>query len=127
MDANQILLIVIVVLVSIIIVVVAYFLIIHLINHKRSKKIDNVFNPTNLIEEDSLMNVMDEKKNVDFKKASNNEERFVLDNEDVKIATSDALTREQKANPFGVDLTKRTKDNQRIEIKDPKKSGKFFN
>ncbi len=59
METNQILLIVIVVLVSIIAIFGIYFLVLYLMNRKREKKIDNIFDPTKLVEEESLMNVLD--------------------------------------------------------------------
>ncbi len=122
METNQILLIVIVVLVSIIAIFGIYFLVLYLMNRKREKKIDNIFDPTKLVEEESLMNVMDEKRNVEFKK---NDEKFVTNNEEVKIITS-GLTQEEKVNPFNVDLTMRQKDNTPIEIKDPDNQNKFI-
>lgn len=130
MTPNQILLLVIVILVSIILVVGIYFLSLHLINKKRKKKIDNVFNPNNLVEEESLMNVLDDKKNMEFQKSNKDEERFVMNQEEVKVITNEALTQEEKVNPFGVDLTMRNKDNTPIEYTPPSSStnssNKFF-
>lgn len=122
METNQILLIVIVVLVSIIAIFGIYFLVLYLMNRKREKKIDNIFDPTKLVEEESLMNVMDEKRNVEFKK---NDEKFVTNNEEVKIITS-GLTQEEKVNPFNVDLTMHKKDSTPIEINDPNNKNKFI-
>ncbi len=122
METNQILLIVIVVLVSIIAIFGIYFLVLYLMNRKREKKVDNIFDPTRLVEEESLMNVMDEKRNVEFKK---NEEKFVNNSEEVKIISS-GLTREEKANPFNVDMTMHKKDNTPIEVNDPNNKNKFI-
>lgn len=126
MDVNKILLIIIVVLVSLIIIFGAYFLVLYLLNRKREKKLDNIFDPNNLVEEESLMNVMDDKKNVEFKKTQENEDLFVMNHEDVKIVTTDALSQEEKVNPFGVDLTLRQKDNTKIEIQDNNNQNKFI-
>lgn len=122
METNQILLIVIVVLISIIVIIGIYFLVLYLMNKNREKKIDNIFDPTRLVEEESLMNVMDEKRNVEFKK---NEEKFVNNSEEVKIIAS-GLTQEQKTNPFNVDMTMHKKDSTPIEIKDPNNKNKFI-
>ncbi len=122
METNQILLIVIVVLISIIVIIGIYFLVLYLMNRKREKKIDNIFDPTKLVEEESLMNVMDEKKNVEFKQ---NEEKFINNNEQVKMISS-GLTQEEKVNPFNVDLTLRQKDSTPIEINDPNNKNKFI-
>ena len=56
---------------------------------------------------------MDEKKNVEFK--NNNQDQFINNQEKVNIVTSDVMEQEQKVNPFGVDLTKRTEDNTPID------------
>lgn len=127
MDANQIILLIIVVLASLIAVFGIYFLIIFLMNRKREKKVDTIFNPNNLVEEESLMNVMDEKKNVEFQNSFKNEDQFVLDQEEVKMVATDSMTREQQVNPFGVDLTMHTTDNTPIEIPDEDNSqNRFF-
>ncbi len=127
MTTNQILMLIIVILVSIITVFGIYFLIVYLINKKKEKKVDTIFNPSNLVEEESLMNVMDEKKNVEFKKPENNTERFVSNNDEVKIITSETMSQEQKVNPFGVDLSLRTKeDGHKLEIQDGSNTNKFI-
>lgn len=126
MDVNQILIIAIIVLLGVIIVFGVYFLIVYLHNKKSAKKMDTIFNPNNLVEEDSLMNVMDEKRNIDFKKDEREDsQKFITDNNKVNIATSKVMTREQNVNPFGVDMTKRTKDNTPIE-KESNSNNKFF-
>ncbi len=127
MTTNQILMLIIVILVSIITVFGIYFLIVYLMNKKKEKKVDTIFNPSNLVEEESLMNVMDEKKNVEFKKPENNTERFVSNNDEVKIITSETMSQEQKVNPFGVDLSLRTKeDGHKLEIQDGSNTNKFI-
>lgn len=127
MSTNQMLMLAIVILSSLIAVVALYYLVLFLINKKREKKVDDIFNPSNLVEEESLMNVMDEKKNVEFKKTQGNEEQFVENNSDVKIVTSQALTQEEKVNPFGVDMTMHKKeDGTKIEIQDPNNKNKFI-
>ena len=111
MDINQIILIIIVVLLSIIVLLGIYFLITYIMKKKQGKKENSLFDPTKLHEENSLVKVMDEKKNVEFK---NNKDQFINNQEEVKIVTSEVMEQEQKINPFGVDLTKRTKDNTPI-------------
>ncbi len=118
MDTNQILLIIIVVLISVIVIFALYFLVFHLVNRKNDKKTVSIFNPENLVEEESLMNVMDEKKNVEFQ---SDEEKFVNNNEEVKIVSSD-LTQQEKVNPFNIDMTLRKKDNTKITIEDDNKN-----
>ena len=98
-------------------------------NKKREKKVNTIFDPTNLVEEESLMNVMDEKKNIEFK-ASVDQERFVQNAEEVQVVTTQGLSQEQKANPFGVDMTIRNKDNSTVQLPDQTNNNnqnKFFN
>ena len=43
------------------------------------------------------------------------------------MVSSEALSQEQKVNPFGVDLTQRNKeDGHPIEYQDPNNTNKFF-
>lgn len=126
MDANQIVLIMIVVLASIIVIFGIYFLIIYLMNRKREKKVNTIFDPTNLVEEESLMNVMDQKKNIEYK-SDVDQERFVQNAQEVQVVTTQGLSQEQKANPFGVDMTIRNKDNSTVELPDTTNNqNKFF-
>lgn len=128
MEANQIILLAIVILVSIIVVFGAYFLIVYLMNKKREKKIDTIFNPNNLVEEESLMNVMDEKRNLEYSDKKQDQERFVINQENIEtIASPQAMTQEQKVNPFGVDMTMRTKDNTPVEPTNNDSGNKFIN
>lgn len=124
MDTNQMILIAIIILSSIIVIFGGYFLVVFLINKKREKKVKTIFDPSNLVEEESLMNVMDEKRNLEYKTPDT--ERFVNDAEEVKVVTSQALSREEKVNPFGVDMTMRTKDNTKIELNDANNQNKFI-
>lgn len=129
MTANQIIMLIIIVLASIIAVFGVYFLIIFLLNKKREKKLDTIFNPTNLVEENSLMNMMDEKRNLEFtKEEDKHQERFVVDQEMVDIISveENSIPQSQKANPFGVDMTMRTKDNTPIEPQSENRN-KFIN
>lgn len=119
MSINQILIIIIVVLVSLIIIIGTYFSIVYFINKKREKKIDNIFNPSNLVEEESLMNVMDEKKMLDFVKDNDNSDNFVKQNEEVQVVTSEVMAQEKKTNPFGVDMTRLDKNNDTISYNEP--------
>lgn len=124
MDTNQMILIAIIILSSIIVIFGGYFLVVFLINKNREKKVKTIFDPSNLVEEESLMNVMDEKRNLEYKTPDT--ERFVNDAEEVKVVTSQALSREEKVNPFGVDMTMRTKDNTKIELNDANNQNKFI-
>lgn len=126
MTANQIVIIAIVVLASIIVIFGIYFLIVHLLNKKRDKKINTIFDPENLVEEESLLNVMDEKKNIESTTSNANQDKFISDQETTQFQATNTLTQEQKINPFGVDLTMRTKDNTKIEIKDSNDQNKFI-
>ncbi len=127
MDINQILLIIIVILVALIVIVAGYMILHHLINSKREKKFDSIFDPSKLVEEKSLMNVLDEKKNIEYSQ-NQNTERFVTNAEEIKVvSTPDALSREQKVNPFGVDMTIKTKDDVPVVPTDPSQNqNKFF-
>lgn len=107
-DINQIILIAIVVLASIVVLFILYFTITYFMKHKQGKKERSLFDPTNLHEEESLVKVMDEKKNVEFK---TNDNQFVQNQEKVNIVTSEVMEQEQKINPFGVDMNKQTLDN----------------
>lgn len=128
MSINQILIIVIVVLISIILIVGSYFAVVYLLNKKREKKIDNIFNPSNLVEEESLLNVMDEKKMLDFVKDNENSDSFVKQDQNVQIVTSEVMTQEKKTNPFGVDMTRLDKNNDAItyDIPDENNKNKFI-
>lgn len=73
------------------------------------------------------MNVMDKKRNVEYINTKKDEERFINTKEEVKMVSSEALSQEQKVNPFGVDLTQRNKeDGHPIEYQDPNNTNKFF-
>ena len=128
MDPNQTIILAIIILSGIIVVFTVYFLIIFIHNKKSEKKIDTIFNPQNLIEEDSLMNVMDEKKNVEFTtktKIENN--NFLSENVDAKMVTSSVRKQDQQINPFGVDMTKHTLDKAPIiEDDEDRSQNKFF-
>jgi len=126
MKTNQIILIIIVVLLSIIIVVGVYYLANYLLNKKMEKKEDNVFHPNNLVEEESLMNMLDTKKNIEYNTKGNDQERFVLSNDEVPIITNKSMSQEQKINPFGIDMTMHSKDGTTIEIEDIYNKNKFI-
>lgn len=103
LDINQIIIIAIVVLISIIVLLGIYFLITFIINKKKGKKEDSLFNPSNLVEEDSLVKVMDEKKNVEFNNA-NKDNSFVQNQQQVNMVQNDAIQNQQQANPFGINM-----------------------
>lgn len=128
MDINQIIILAIVVLVAVIVVFGVYFLIVYLKNKKATKKSDTIFNPTNLVEEESLLNVMDRKKNVEFVDEKPEEKKmFLSDDKGVDIVTLEVLKeKENVVNPFGVDMTMRTKDNVEIKPTSETSNNKFI-
>lgn len=129
MDINQIILIAIIVLIGIILVFGTYFLIVYFHNRKHEKKMDTIFNPNNLVEEESLMNYMDEKKNLDFaKETKENKNTFLTESDNFEGIRENIQisNREQSANPFGIDMTKRTKDNTPILSEEDKSQNKFI-
>lgn len=126
MDINQILLIIIIILVALIVIVAAYLGLYKLLNRKREKKFDNIFDPSKLVEEKSLMNVLDEKRNIEYTEP-HDKERFVTNAEEVQMVTNQSVSREQQANPFGVDMTMRTKDNTPVApSENTQNQNKFF-
>lgn len=127
MSTNQIIFLIIVVLTGIILVIVTYLILVHFMSKKKNRKVELIFAPERLIEEESLMNVMDEKKNVDFNNAPKVEnKKFLTDTEDkVEIVQTDTVKPVQ-INPFGVDLTLREKDNTPISMPSENKN-KFLN
>ncbi len=126
MDINQILLFVIVVLSSIIAIFLVYFLIIFLMNRKREKKVKTIFDPSTLVEEESLMNVLDDKKNIEFKNPAP-QENFVSNAQQVNVVTSQVISQEQKSNPFGVDMTKHNRNDVPVDIPEqPNSQNKFI-
>ncbi len=126
MDINQILLIIIVILASLIIIFVIYFLLHFLFNLKREKKRATIFDPSKLVEEESLMNALDEKKNLEYHNTVD-KERFLNNTEDVKVVTNEALTHEQKVNPFGIDMSNANQPNENQNYIDSNNKNKFIN
>ncbi len=127
MNGNQILIIAIIVLIGVILVFGVYFLLIYLKMKKSEKKTDTIFNPNNLVEEESLLNIMDEKRNLEFKSENNNEKNtFLTENESVDMV-SNGLTREQKSNPFGIDMTAPQSHSNDVNLEEKRSENKFFN
>lgn len=128
MDANQILVIIIVILVGFILVFGTYFIYTTIYNKRHKKKTDTIFDTNNLVEEESLMNVMDEKRNFDFKNETENEKFTFVDDTPVETATSEVMKTEEQINPFDVDMTKKTRDNvDYVKEEETRTSNKFFN
>ena len=126
MDANQIMIIAIIILFGIIFVFGIYFAIVNIYNKRHEKKMDTIFNTDNLIEEESLMNILDDKKNIDFKEEKKEDKRtFIQDTPDVEIVTSKVMENEGPINPFSVDLTKKTRDSK-DNTSVPENSGNRF-
>lgn len=129
MDTNMIIVAVIVALVGVILVFGIYFTYVYFYNKKHKKKIDSLFDVNNLVEEESLMNVMDDKRNVDFKNEEKNDKFTFVSDTEVEIAESDVMKEEEKINPFGVDLSNKTYDNKTVDYikeEEERASRKFF-
>lgn len=127
MDTNMILIAGIVALSGVILVFGIYFAYIYFYNKNHKKKKDTIFDASNLVEEESLMNVLDEKKNVEFKNEEKNDKFTFVSNDEVEIAETDVMKEEEQINPFGVDLTKKTRENvDYIKEEEERKERKFF-
>ena len=125
MSDNEIILLVIIIAVAIILVIAIYFGFIYAKSKITKKKVDSVFDPEKLIEEESLMNSMDEKVNVDF--SNSDKDNFVNDTVKVDIVKTDSPNDNQQINPFGVDLTKTTQDGKDyIKEEEKRTQNKFF-
>ena len=126
MGANEIMLIAIIVIIGVILVFGVYFGYIFIKSRITNKKADSIFSPENLVEEESLMNVMDEKKNIEFNdvKADKSNEFFTnVDNVDI-VKTENS---NEPLNPFGVDLTKNTIEGKDyIKEEKEKAKNKYF-
>lgn len=127
MDINQMLLIAIIILGSIIVIFLIYFLLNYLLNIKREKKIKNIFDPASLVEEESLMNVLDEKHNLDHINIPS-QDSFVAPHIKVKMVTNEAISKEQKVNPFGIDMKDEQKEDPLPSLNsDEKHQNRFLN
>ena len=117
MDINQILLLLIVILGSIIFALLVFMGITRIANTKREKKTKTKFDMNNLIEEESLMNVLDEKKNVEF---ATKTDRFLNTDEEIKVVRTDPSIQTPTVDPFGIN-NKTNADN-----KQQNQENKFF-
>lgn len=121
LDPNKILIIVIVILIGVILVFGVYFLIVFLNNRNHEKKFDSLFGSNTGVEEKSLMNDMDEKKNVysniglKIKNRLQNTDNNGYDNSTVSTYTPPSGPR-MNNNPFGIDLTPRDKTGEKKNI-----------
>lgn len=125
MDINQIIIIAIIILVGVILVFGTYFLITFINQKNKEKKVNNIFNPNNLVEEESLLNTMDEKRNLE-EKEEQKESTYIEQevNFDVHV-NQQTLDYQKKINPFNVDMTMRSNDNSPI-IDEENKNNKYF-
>ena len=128
-DINKIIIIAIIILAGIILVVGIYFIVNQLKNRQKKVK-EKDFEQKKLVEEESLLNVMDDKKNIEFNNKKD-ETQFVNSAETVSIAKSEAIESEEKqnaqVNPFGVDLTNQKQVEEVAKIKLPEqKNNKYF-
>lgn len=126
MNDNEIILLVIIIAIAIILVIAIYFGFIYAKSKITKKKVDSIFDPERLIEEESLMNSMDEKINVDF--SNSGKDNFVNDTVKVDMVKTDSPTDNEQINPFGVDLTKTTQyGKDYIKEEEKRTQNKFFN
>lgn len=123
MDINQIIILAIVILSAIIVVIISYYLINKYLEKKSEGK-DSLFNPNKLHEEDSLMNMMDDKKNMEYQKEDNKTNTYINNNQTVKVAETDSAKDLKPINPFGIDLEPKENKNPNIE---DNSQNKFFN
>ena len=121
MNANEIMLLIIIVIAGFMLVLEIYFGYIYLMKKVKNKKVDSIFTPEKLIEEESLMNSMDDKRNIEFK----NKDSFTNE-APVKLVENETTSTEQ-INPFNVDLTKTTiKGRDYIKEEEEKAEKKYF-
>ena len=124
MSKNEIILLAIIAIVGGIIVFVIYFGYIYTRNKISKKKVDSIFDPEKLVEEESLMNTMDEKRNVEYKTPT--QDNFITEDTTVDLVQSETPNNTQ-INPFGVDLTKTTIEGKDyIKEEEERAQNKFF-
>ena len=124
MSTNEIILLAIVIIGTILLVFTIYFLYIFF-NHKvKKKKVDSIFIPEKLQEEESLLNSMDKKTNIEFNKKE--ESNTFTNANDIKIL-KDEKNNNVPLNPFGIDLTKTTHENRDyVKEEEERLKNKFF-
>lgn len=120
MSTNEIILLAIIVIVGFIFVFGVYFGYIYFMKNIKHKKVDSIFSPEKLVEEDSLMNSMDDKKNVEFKSNDN----FTTNEAPVKLVSNETTT--EQINPFGVNLTKTTTEGRDYIKEEEEKVGRKY-
>lgn len=124
MSKNEIILLAIIAIVGVIIVFAIYFGYIYTRNKISKKKVDSIFDPEKLVEEESLMNTMDEKRNVEYKTPT--QDNFITEDTTVDLVQSETPNNTQ-INPFGVDLTKTTIEGKDyIKEEEERAQNKFF-
>lgn len=123
MDINQIIIIAIVVLSALIIVVVGYYVINKIIIKKSDGK-ETLIKPNTLHEEESLMNMMDEKRTIEYQASDKNTNTYINEEESVNIVETKVMEENKTINPFNVDLTKKVISDKEIERQNSE--NKFF-
>ena len=124
MSKNEIILLAIIAIVGVIIVFAIYFGYIYTRSKISKKKVDSIFDPEKLVEEESLMNTMDEKRNVEYKTPT--QDNFITEDTTVDLVQSETPNNTQ-INPFGVDLTKTTIEGKDyIKEEEERAQNKFF-
>ena len=123
MDINQIIIIAIVVLSALIIVVVGYY-VINKIIIKKSEGKETLIKPNTLYEEESLMNMMDEKRTIEYQASDKNTNTYINEDESVNIVETKVMEENKAINPFNVDLTKKVISDNDIERQNSE--NKFF-
>lgn len=121
MNINNLLLIAIAVLLGVLTIVIIYLIVSALTKKKTGKHIDELFDPDRLVEEESLMNSLDEKRNVDFQNQKD-EARFLTSQKEVEIVRTEE-TQEKKLDPFNINGVQK-KDNQQESTQE--NNNRFF-
>lgn len=122
MNVNNLLLIAIAILLGVLTIVIIYLIASSLTKKKTGKHIDELFDPDRLVEEDSLMNSLDEKKNVDFQNKTD-EAKFLTSQEKVEIVRTDEA-KEKKLDPFNINGNQNNDNKQKSTQEN---NNRFFN
>jgi len=129
MDLNQVVIIVIVVLIGILLVIGVYFSISFLSQKKNKLKADTKFNVNNLVENNSLLEVMSEKPKTLDEKQKKNEMLNSDDSINNSVTYKEVVKKNEPLNPFGVNLS--GNNDNKSSIPDVNitsdEGGKFFN
>ena len=125
MSTNEIMLIAIIVIIGAFLAFGLYFGFVFIKSRKKTKRTDLMFSSEKLIEEESLINIMDDKNNFEY--SSDDEAKtpntFVnVDN--VNIVKTE--TKNEPLNPFDVDLTRKTRESRDYIKEDEERQKKKY-